>query len=144
MIFLVHLCHAFLCFGCLLVFVHLHRLKIKYIFLNALYYKSLEIIVANVMLCNNIWGILVTKHSLSAATGHRVTSNLNPAYTGWPQKNGTIDFSALCSHQQLSFFTVLDRASFPHYNKKHDHQIWLRTFYFMSNYLWTVIFRICH
>ena len=40
-------------------------------------------------------------------------------YTGWPNKNGTIDtvnFSGLCSDQQLSFFTLLDRASFPHYN----------------------------
>ena len=27
-------------------------------------------------------------------------------------KNGTVDFSGLCSHQQLSFFTLLDRASF--------------------------------
>ena len=34
-----------------------------------------------------------------------------------PQKNGTVDFSGLCSDQQLSFFfTLLDRASFPHYN----------------------------
>ena len=44
----------------------------------------------------------------------------NPiAYTGWPPKNGTVDtvdFSGLCSDQQLSFFTLLDRASFPHYN----------------------------
>ena len=114
MIFLVHLCQAFLCFGCLLVFVHLHRLNKKKI--NALYCKSLENIVANVMLCNNIWGILVTKHSLSAATGHRVTSILNPAYTGWQKTHGTVNFSVLCSHQQLSFFTVLDKASFPHYN----------------------------
>ena len=37
-------------------------------------------------------------------------------YTGWPQKNGTVDFSGLCSDQQLSFFTLLDRPSFPHYN----------------------------
>ena len=40
-------------------------------------------------------------------------------YTGWPQKTGTVDtfeFSGLCSDQQLSFFTLLDRASFPHYN----------------------------
>ena len=35
------------------------------------------------------------------------------------QKNGTVDtvdFSGLCSDQQLFFFTLLDRASFPHYN----------------------------
>ena len=33
-----------------------------------------------------------------------------------PQKNGTVDFLGLCSDQQLSFFTLLDRASFPYYN----------------------------
>ena len=41
------------------------------------------------------------------------------SYTGWPNKNGTVDtvdFSELCSDQQLSFFTLLDRTSFPHYN----------------------------
>ena len=40
-------------------------------------------------------------------------------YTGWPNKNGTVDtvdFAGPCSDQQLSFFTLLDRASFPHYN----------------------------
>ena len=40
-------------------------------------------------------------------------------YTGWPNKNGTVDtvdFSGLSSDQQLSFITLLDRASFPHYN----------------------------
>ena len=38
---------------------------------------------------------------------------------GGPQKNGTVDtvdFSGLCSDQWLSFFTLLDRASCPHYN----------------------------
>ena len=29
---------------------------------------------------------------------------------------GTVDFSGLCSDQQLSSFTLLDRASSPHYN----------------------------
>ena len=36
-----------------------------------------------------------------------------------PEKNGTvdtIDFWGLCSNQQLSLFTLLDIASFPHYN----------------------------
>ena len=32
------------------------------------------------------------------------------------QQHGTVDFFALCSDQMLSFFTLLDRASFPHYN----------------------------
>ena len=37
-------------------------------------------------------------------------------YTGWPNKHGTVDFVGHCSDQQLSFFTLLDRTSFPHYN----------------------------
>ena len=35
------------------------------------------------------------------------------------RKKGTVDtvnFSGICSNQQLPFFTLLDRASFPHYN----------------------------
>ena len=40
----------------------------------------------------------------------------NSIHTGWPKKNGTVDFSGLCSDQQLSVFTLLDRASFHHYN----------------------------
>ena len=37
-------------------------------------------------------------------------------YNGWSPKNGTVDLLGLCSDQQLSFCTVLDRASFPHYD----------------------------
>ena len=37
-------------------------------------------------------------------------------FTGWPKKPGTVDFLGLCSDQQLFLFTLLDRASFPHYN----------------------------
>ena len=37
-------------------------------------------------------------------------------YTWWPKNNGTVDFLPLCSDQQLSFFTLLDGTSFPHYN----------------------------
>ena len=36
-------------------------------------------------------------------------------YTGWPKKHGTVDFLGICSDQQISFITLLDRASFPHY-----------------------------
>ena len=42
-------------------------------------------------------------------------AHLCSVYTGWPKKNGTVNFFGLCSDQQLSFFTLLDRASFPHY-----------------------------
>ena len=48
-----------------------------------------------------------------------VNPNSQNCYTAWPNKNGTVDavdFSGLCSDQQLSVFTLLDRASFPHYN----------------------------
>ena len=37
-------------------------------------------------------------------------------YTGWPKNNGTVDFLGLCSDQQLSFFTLLERTSFPYFN----------------------------
>ena len=40
-------------------------------------------------------------------------------YTVWTPKNGTVDtvdFSGLCSDQQLYFFTLLDRTSFSYYN----------------------------
>ena len=33
-----------------------------------------------------------------------------------PKKPGTVNYIGLCSDQQLSIFTLLDRASFPHYN----------------------------
>ena len=40
-------------------------------------------------------------------------------YQSGQKKNRTVDtvnFSGLCPDQQLAFFTLLDRASFPHYN----------------------------
>ena len=61
-----------------------------------------------------------------------------------PPKTEQSIFLGLCSDEQL-FFYLADRASFPHYNDTmQDHQIWLKTFYFMSNFLSTVIFGICH
>ena len=42
---------------------------------------------------------------------------INLSLVGGSPKNGTVDFLGLCSDQQLSFFfTLLDRASFLHYN----------------------------
>ena len=35
---------------------------------------------------------------------------------GGPEKKGTVDLLGLCCNQQLLFFTLLDRASFTHYN----------------------------
>ena len=37
-------------------------------------------------------------------------------YTGWPKKTEHSIFLGLCSDQQLSYYPLLDRASFPHYN----------------------------
>ena len=55
--------------------------------------------------------ILWLRHSLNIGQSFYI-------YTGWPNKNGTVDtvdFPGLCSDQQLSVFTLLDRASFPRY-----------------------------
>ena len=41
---------------------------------------------------------------------------INFSLVGGPPKNGTVNFLGICSDEQLSFFTLLDRASFPHYN----------------------------
>ena len=43
--------------------------------------------------------------------------NEKVGYTGWPPKKTEQSiFLGLCSDQQLSFYTLLDRASFLHYN----------------------------
>ena len=49
-------------------------------------------------------------------------------HTGWPKKNGTVAFLGLCSDQQLYFFTLVDRTSFPHYNNTKIMKIWWKTF----------------
>ena len=54
--------------------------------------------------------------SFPALTRQNLCEGVNVAYTGWPPKTGTVDFLGLCSDEQLSFFTLLDRASFPQYN----------------------------
>ena len=46
----------------------------------------------------------------------KISTSSVSTYTGWPKNNGTVDFSGFCSNQQLSFFTLLDRASFLRYN----------------------------
>ena len=46
------------------------------------------------------------------------TLSENGPYIWWPKKPGIVDFSGLCSNQQLSCFTLLDRASFSHNNTK--------------------------
>ena len=54
----------------------------------------------------------------------------------------TVGFSGLCSDQQLSFSPCWIEHLFLIIIRPRS-SIWLRTFYFMSNYLWTVIFGIC-
>ena len=46
-------------------------------------------------------------------------TNIISLYRVAPEINGivdSVDFSGLCSNQQLFFFTLLDRASISHYN----------------------------
>ena len=57
------------------------------------------------------WHFDIRKNSILC-----IKRRLVSRYTGWPKNNGTVDVLGLCSDQQLSFFTLLDRASFPHYN----------------------------
>ena len=48
-------------------------------------------------------------------------TSITSTYTGWPPKKRNSLYSRFlrtCSDQQLSFFTLLDRASFPHNNTK--------------------------
>ena len=61
-------------------------------------------------------GIWVScRHFSKNLTSASPSSYLIEAIPGGP-KNGTVNFLGLCSDQQLSFFTLLDRTSFPHYN----------------------------
>ena len=46
----------------------------------------------------------------------RDDENGRETYTGWPPKNGTVDFQDFALINSNLFFTLLDRASFPHYN----------------------------
>ena len=52
---------------------------------------------------------------VSLVLGHIFKKNKR-IYTGWPKNNGTVNFLGLCSDQQLSLFTLMDRTSLPHYN----------------------------
>ena len=67
-----------------------------------------------------------------------------PLYRVATKKRNSRFFLGLCSNQQLSFYTLLDRTSFPHYNNTKIIKFGFRTFYFMSNFLWTVISGICN
>ena len=62
--------------------------------------------------------LLLIQLKISNGKNHKTIKyikNFNKIYRV-AQKNGTVDFLGLCSDQQLSFFTLLDRTSFPHYN----------------------------
>ena len=58
-------------------------------------------------------------------------------------KTGTVDTIDFQDFALInSYLVLLDRASFPHYNNtKIIKIIWLRTFYFMSNFLYGLSFR---
>ena len=61
--------------------------------------------------------------------------NIEIGYTGWPPKNvtvDTVDFQDLLRSTVICF-TVLDRASFPHYNNIQIIKVGRELFYFMSN-----------
>ena len=68
-------------------------------------------------------------------------------YTGCPRKKRNSQYGPFVRTLLWStviFFTLLDRASYSHYiNTKIIKFGHWRTFYFMSNFLWTVIFGIC-
>ena len=58
---------------------------------------------------NRVW------HNLSAflqLSTIKVGKKIYMGIPGGQKKNGTVDFLGLCSDQQLSFFTLLDRTSF--------------------------------
>ena len=52
------------------------------------------------------WFMLFCKH----------VNNVHVYRVARKKRNSRCSFSGLCSNQQLSFITLLDRASFPHYN----------------------------
>ena len=54
--------------------------------------------------------------SFSQLFQYKAVSLFRKSIPGGPQKTGTVNFLGLCSDQQLSFYTLLDRTSFCHYN----------------------------
>ena len=60
-------------------------------------------------------------------------------YIRRPKKPGTV-FRTLLWSTVTFFFTLLDRASFPHYNSTKIIKFGWELFYLWSNFLWTVIF----
>ena len=72
--------------------------------------------VSGRVICDPFYMYVMSNHLRETPPPPPPTSRSIP---GGPKKNGTVDtfdFSGLCSDQQSSFFTLLDRASFPHYN----------------------------
>ena len=63
-----------------------------------------------------IYSMCISSNNVTNDHEYKLSVTCHLIYTGWP-KNGTVDFHDFALHdQQLSFFTLLDRASFPHYN----------------------------
>ena len=61
-----------------------------------------------------------------------------------PQIIGSVDFLGLCSGQQVIFLPVLYRLFYIILVAIKNYKIWLETFYFMSNFLWNIIFALCN
>ena len=60
-----------------------------------------------IALCGSYGTDLIGEHVYRVAPPKKKKKKLNSRYSR---------FSGLCSDQQLSLFTLLDRASFPHYS----------------------------
>ena len=99
---------------CELQYTKVHKISLK--MLNLVHFaQQLCMVWIQTCFINPCWNYFWT-FQLPLTRVSQMSLSMRSDYTRWPQKNITVDFSVLCSHQQLSFFTLLDRASFPHYN----------------------------
>ena len=85
--------------------------------------------------------------NMSRLRRHRKNSNkclkIKTCLYRVPPKKRNSKFVGLCSNQQFSFKPCWIEHLFLIIITTRSLN-WLRTFYFMSNFLWTVIFGICH
>ena len=79
--------------------------------------------------------VLILEHVISANV--RLQHFPFSGKTSPPKNNGTINFLGLCSNQQLSFFTLLDRTYFLHYNNTKIIKFGWKLFI-----LWVIFYRL--
>ena len=94
-----------------------------------------------------LYTYLFLHHSTHIFTQYRVAQkkrNSRLIFFRTLLKKWTIKLNWIELNQQLSFFTLLDRASFPRYNNTKIIKFGWELFILLSNFLWTVIFGICH